>query len=138
MDIMTMTKNDFAKELKKKILAGDEILLVDVMNKLCPGNYRVEIYTKEGKMNGASFNYRGFFKFSSEEWPPVSSSGEGEPEVDFNDRDCGINLDLYQKVKIVDDHLLYKSSVMTHNSSKETFKLYFIEDKPLNISNYLI
>lgn len=138
MDIMTMTKNDFAKDLKKKVLGGDKILLVDVMNKLCPGNWRVEIYTKEGRLHGPSSQYRGFFKFSSEEWPPVSSSGEGEPEVDFNDRDCGINLDLYQKVKIVDDHLLYESSVMVHSARKETFKLYFIEDKPLNMSNCLI
>lgn len=134
MDVMKLTKKDFSKELRKKVLAGDEVFLVDFMNLLSPGNWRVEIYTEEGHLHGPSHQYRGFFKFSSEEWPPVSSSGEGEPEVDFNDRDCGINLDLHQKVKIVEDHLLYRSSVMLHNARKETFKLYFIEDKPINIS----
>lgn len=134
---MSMTKQDYNKELKSKILAGEEILLVDIMNRLCPGNWRVEIYTEEGTLNGPTSHYRGFFKFSSTEWPPASPYGEGEPDLEANDRDCGIILNLHKKVKIAEDHLLYASSVESYKSKKETFKLYFVEDKPVDFSDLI-
>ena len=135
MDIMSMTKQDYNKELKSKILAGEEILLVDIMNRLCPGNWRVEIYTKEGTPNGPSRQYRGFFKFSSTIWPPSSPYGEGVPDLEA--RNCGVIIDFYEKVKIVDNYLLYKSRIASFDSREELFKLYFVEDKPVDFSDLI-
>jgi hypothetical protein len=47
-------------------------------------------------------------------------------------------LDLHKSVKIVDDYLLYKSSVGSYDAKKEMFKLYFVEDKPLSFANQLM
>jgi hypothetical protein len=134
----TMTKKDYVKKLKSKILAGKSVTLRDIIVYLCPGSWRVEIYTEKGHIHGPSHTYRGFFKFSEEELIYPCSENEEEPYVEANDRDCGIMLDLHKSVKIVDDHLLYKSSVGSYDAKKEMFKLYFIEDKPLNFANQLM
>ena len=136
MNTTTMTKEDYVKELKSKILAGKSVTLRDIIAYLCPGSWRVEIYTEEGHIHGPSYTYRGFFKFSEEE--SIYPCSETEVDIKANDRDCGIMLDLHKNVKIVDDHLLYKSSVGSYKAKQEMFMLYFVEDKPLNFANQLM
>lgn len=135
----TMIKEDYIEDFSNRVLAGEDITLLDVMLYLCPGDWRVEIYTEDGYFGGPNHKYRGFFRFFSEEFPPTyGSDGRPEPYLDCNDRDCGIRLDLDQNVKIIDNYLLYESSVGPYNSKKEIFKLYFIEDKPLSFRSSLM